>query len=197
MIKYQNVTLSFQNKSIFKDFNAQIPTGSFVSFKGESGRGKSSLLKLVQGYVLPDSGSVIVDDQEVNHRSIHQLRKKMAWIPQNINLPVSNGNELIDMMEIHEKKMQIHDYLEKLHLTQGILSESFSKISGGQKQRIIIALALSLEKSIVLMDEPTSSLDDKSISNLVSVIESLTNTTILAASHNLKWLDHSHMVIEL
>ena len=197
MIKYHNVTLSFHNKSIFKKFNAEIPTGSFVSFKGESGRGKTSLLKLVQGYVLPDSGSVFVDDQEVSHRNIHQLRKKMAWIPQNINLPVGDGNELIDMMDIHEKKARIHDFLEKLQLTPAILKESFSKISGGQKQRIITALALSLEKSIVLMDEPTSSLDDKSITNLVSVIDSLKHTTILAASHNQKWLDHSDRVIEL
>ena len=76
MIEYKNINLSFAEKSIFKNFNAKISSGSFVSFSGPSGRGKSSLLKLVQGYVVPDSGSVLIDNEIVNHNTVYQLRKK-------------------------------------------------------------------------------------------------------------------------
>lgn len=197
MIEYRDISLSFKSKLIFKNFNAQISKGSIVSISGESGRGKSSLLNLAQGYVLPDAGSVFIDNEELNHKTIHKLRKKLSWVPQNINLPVSNGLGLIDLMNLNERKRSIHQFLERLNLSPVILSEAFSKISGGQKQRIIIAVVLSLDKPIVLMDEPTSSLDGKSISNLLKVLDSLDNVTILAASHNPIWLNHSDNVIEL
>jgi putative ABC transport system ATP-binding protein len=197
MIEYKNISLSFGGKSVFENFNAKIQTGSLVSISGASGRGKSSLLKLVQGYVVPDSGSVLIDNEVVNNNTVHQLRKKIAWIPQNINLPVSNGLDLINLMNLHETKQPIYRLLEKLQLSPSILNEAFSKISGGQKQRIIMAVVLSLRKPIVLMDEPTSSLDDKSVSNLVRIILSLDNITVLAASHNQRWLDHSNQVVEL
>ena len=121
----------------------------------------------------------------------------MAWIPQNINLPVNNGEALIELMNLSEYNSLLHHFLDKLDLNANFLKKDFSKISGGQKQRIVISTVLSLQRPIVLMDEPTSSLDEKSIKRLVEVIESLNDTTILAASHNKTWLDHSDNVIAL
>ncbi len=197
MIKFDNISLSFQGKVIFNDFNATVQKGKCFSISGESGRGKSTLLKLVQGYVSPDNGKILIDEEEINHKTIHSLRKKMAWIPQNINLPVNNGEDLIDLLSISEQRDKVQAFLGKLDLDSDILKKDFSKISGGQNQRIVISAVLSLNRPIVLMDEPTSSLDEKSIKRLVDVIDVLEGTTILAASHNKTWLDHSDKVIEL
>lgn len=197
MIEFKNISLSFQGNSILTNFNEEIPAGAKFSVGGASGRGKSSLLKLIQGYLIPDSGNIIVDSEEITSKTIHQLRKKMAWIPQNINLPVNNGAELVELMEVARHKETIGHYLEMLDLKTAVLDQDFSTISGGQKQRIVISIVLSLGKPIVLMDEPTSSLDEKSIANLLEVVNTLKNTTIVSASHNKTWLDHSDKVIEL
>lgn len=197
MIEFRSISLSFQDKAIFTDFMAEIKAGEKVSISGPSGRGKSSLLKLVQGYLSPDAGKILIDNEEISQKSIHHLRKKMAWIPQNINLPVNNGQEMVELMDISTNKESIVDYLTKLNLEGDILSKNFSKISGGQKQRIIISIVLSLQKPILLMDEPTSSLDEKSVKRLIELMDSLENTTVLSASHNQTWLDHSDKVIEL
>jgi polar amino acid transport system ATP-binding protein/putative ABC transport system ATP-binding protein len=197
MIEFRNISLSFQGKSIFENFNAKIPAGAKISVGGASGRGKSSLLKLIQGYLIPDSGKMIVDSEEITSKSIHQLRKKMAWIPQNINLPVNNGAELVELMEVAKHKESIEQYLKMLDLEGAILDQDFFTISGGQKQRIVISIVLSLGKPIVLMDEPTSSLDERAIANLLELVNTLKNTTFVSASHNKTWLDHSDKVIEL
>lgn len=197
MIEFRNISLSFQGKSIFENFNEEIPAGAKISVGGASGRGKSSLLKLIQGYHIPDSGKIIIDSEEIDSKSIHQLRKKMAWIPQNINLPVNNGADLIELMEVAKHMETIEQYLKMLDLEGAILDQDFSTISGGQKQRIVISIVFSLGKPIVLMDEPTSSLDEKSIANLLEIVNTMESTTIVSASHNKTWLDHSDKVIEL
>jgi putative ABC transport system ATP-binding protein len=197
MIEFRNISLSFQGNSIFENFNEKIPAGAKITVGGASGRGKSSLLKLIQGYIIPDSGNISVDSEEINSKSIHHLRKKMAWIPQNINLPVNSGAELVELMQVARHKKTIGHYLQMLDLETAMLDKDFSTISGGQKQRIVISIVLSLGKPIVLMDEPTSSLDEKSIDNLLKVLGTLKSTTIVSASHNNIWLDHSDKVIKL
>jgi polar amino acid transport system ATP-binding protein/putative ABC transport system ATP-binding protein len=197
MIEFRNISLFFQEKTIFENFSAEIPSGAKISISGASGRGKSSLLNLIQGYMIPDSGEVWIDDEEISTKSIHTLRRKMAWVPQNINLPVSNGSALVELMESGKKMELVDHYLKMLDLEAEILDKDFSKISGGQKQRIVISVVLSLGKPILLMDEPTSSLDEKSISKMLQVLNSLDNTTVVSASHNKTWLDHSDKIIEL
>lgn len=197
MINFDHVSLRFQDKTIFHDLNLDIKKGERVSLIGGSGRGKTTLLKLVQGYLFPDSGTIKIYDEVLTSKSIHHLRKEMAWIPQNINLPVSKGIELMRLMDITDKSTSISIFLEELGLNASIIHDDFSKISGGQKQRIVISIVLSLDKSIILLDEPTSSLDDKSIKMLLKVMKSLENKTIVSASHNQVWNNQADKVIEL
>ncbi len=197
MIRFEHVSLAFREKSVFDDLTFEVENGANVCISGSSGRGKTSLLKLIQGYLAPDSGRITIGGQELTHTSVHRLRQEMAWIPQNINLPVNSGAELMDLMQIPEKKAFVIELLDRLALESDMLVQDFSRISGGQKQRIVISIVLSLGKSIILMDEPTSSLDEKSISRLLQVISSLEDTTIVSASHNQMWLDHSSKIVSL
>lgn len=197
MVRLDNITLSFADKSIFENFSTDIKRGENVCFSGASGRGKSSLLKVIQGYITPQKGNITINDIELSSSSINKIRESIIWIPQNINLPVNNAIELMSIMDISFNKKHINTYLEELGLDANILSKDFTKISGGQKQRIIIAICLSLNKEIILMDEPTSSLDEDSISLLINTLKNMSGKTIISASHNLTWLNSVDKVIKL
>ncbi len=197
MIQFKDIDLKFDNKQIFSCFNAEVEQGKSICFSGVSGRGKSTLLKIIMGYITPEGGSVYINGEELKADNISKIRDSIVWIPQNINLPVNNGSELIKLMSIDQNRKAIIDNLIKLGLSEDILDKSFDKISGGQKQRIIIAICLGIDKPIIIMDEPTSSLDDNSIILLIDMVKGLRGKTIVSASHNAEWINSSDKVIKL
>lgn len=188
MITGEHIHLSFSGKEIFGDLNFQVKHGEKVCFSGESGRGKTTLLKILQGYIIPNAGILTIDGTILSKDSIHELRTKIAWVPQNINLPVNSGKELLKLMEVQDKQDVIYFFMDQLGLKRDLLQKGFKKISGGQKQRIIMAICFSLDKELILMDEPTASLDDHSISLLISTIKRMEDKTLVSASHNATWL---------
>jgi polar amino acid transport system ATP-binding protein/putative ABC transport system ATP-binding protein len=195
MIECKNVNLSFSDKIIFEHLNVSIEEGENVCLIGDSGKGKTTLLKILQGYVIPNDGHVLIDNKILSPSTVKQIRGSIIWIPQNINLPVNNGLELIKLMNIHPNTERVLGITEELGLENDIISQDFNIISGGQKQRIIISICLSLEKKIILIDEPTSSLDKKSISSLINVIKSIKGKTIVSASHNQQWINSTGRTI--
>ncbi len=197
MIKCKNISLKFGDKNIFEDFSFEVNSSEFVTIKGESGKGKSSLLKILQGYVSFINGSIEINGDILEQSSISKIRNSIIWIPQNVNLPVHNGMQLVDLLGLKDNINKIESLLKQLDIDIDMLSADFQKISGGQKQRIIIAICLSIKKPIVLMDEPTSSLDETSIQLLLKTVKGLKNKTILSASHNNTWINNSNRVIEL
>ncbi len=197
MIQCKDINLSFSGKIIFDNLNISIASGENVCISGPSGIGKSTLLKLIQGYVIPDEGSIQINDQELSAATIKEIRGSIVWIPQNVNLPVNNGGDLIKLMNLQSKEDIINSTGEKLGLEKDIIFKDFGLISGGQKQRIIISICLSLDKKIILMDEPTSSLDDASINLLIKLVKSLKGKTIISASHNNLWLTNVDKTIAL
>ena len=197
MIQCKNIELTFSDKKIFKDLNFFIEQGQKVCLSGPSGIGKSTLLKILQGYVIPDRGQVMINNIILTNKTVKEIREKIIWIPQNINLPVHNGWDLLNLMDIPSNIDVVIRICGKLGLEKDIISKDFDQISGGQKQRIITAICLSLNKDIILMDEPTSSLDDASIYLLIKVIQSMNEKTILSASHNQLWVKSSDKQITL
>ncbi|MDX8339451.1 ABC transporter ATP-binding protein [Draconibacterium sp. IB214405] len=197
MIQCKDICLAFNEKSIFTNFNAKIKAGENVCIGGASGKGKSSLLNLFQGYVIPQSGSISVAGKNLSPTTIKEIREQIMYVPQNIHLPVKNGSALADLMGIQKKLPKIKQALTQLGLTEDFLEKDFMKISGGQKQRIVIAVCLGLDKNILLMDEPTASLDDDSINLLIKTIGNLKDKTIVSASHNQQWAESCDRIIEL
>lgn len=189
MIECRNIFLNFGEKEIFKDLNFTVQEGEHCCITGASGRGKSTLLKLIQAYVRPDQGQIIIEGKELNPSSVKVIRESMAWIPQNSNLPVQNGVELLHMLHMKQKRDLVEQYAKKLGLEDQIIEQAFSVISGGQKQRLIMAVCFALDKSILLMDEPTASLDEQSIQLLLSTIGQMQDRTIISASHNQTWIN--------
>ena len=197
MIKVKNISLSFNDKTVLRDLSFHIENGENACISGPSGKGKSALLKMLQGYILPDKGIIEVDGNMMNNKNIRHIRSTMAYIPQNINLPVNNGRELLKLTGYGGSTEKVYRFIEQLGLPADMLERRFDEISGGEKQRIVTAVCLSLERAILLLDEPTSSLDDDSIAKLTEVIHNLRNSTIISASHNNKWIHSAGKIIRL
>ncbi len=188
MISGKNISLSFNSTFIFRDLTFSIRGGENACFSGPSGKGKSSLLKIIQGYIIPDTGQVEIDGMDLNIENVRKIRSKMAYIPQNINLPVDNGKDLLKLINDRNAEKTVDFFIEELGMPADMLTRRFDEMSGGQKQRVVIAVCLSLDREIILLDEPTSSLDDESIDKVIRVMQNLKNRTIVSASHNHKWI---------
>ena len=197
MIQCNNISLSFPDKVIFDNLDLLVEKGENVCLSGPSGIGKSTLLKLFLGFMTPDHGEIRINNQKLNEASIKQIRENITWIPQNINLPVENGSDLMKLMNVSSRQGSVEDLLQRLGLKKDIIAEPFGNISIGEKQRIIISICLSLDKEIILMDEPTASLDDDSIDLLINTIKSLEGKTIVSASHNRLWVESCDKKISL
>ncbi len=198
MIQIKNISLSYEKELVLDNISCDISKGQNICFWGPSGSGKSSLLKLLMGFEIPDSGEIIIDNIRVNDENINEIRKKLAWIPQNINLPVNNTKELIELLYLDKRQQQnFNNYITKLKLDESLLNKDFQEISGGQKQRIVIAAVLSLDKPILLMDEPTSALDADSVDSLINLILKNSDLTVISASHDKKWADANNLILQL
>lgn len=198
MIKIKNISLSYEDELVLDNISCEISQNQSICFWGPSGSGKSSLLKLLMGFEIPSSGEIVIDKIPVTDENIHQIRKKIAWIPQNINLPVSNTKELMELLYLDKNKQKkFLRYSKELNLDRSLLDKDFQEISGGQKQRIVIAAVLSLDKPILLMDEPTSALDENSVNNLINLILKNKDLTVISASHDKRWADANNLILHL
>ncbi len=197
MIKLDKINLSFDNKIILNNFSTTINKNEITCICGESGKGKTCLLKLLQGYIIPNSGKILFNNKVLTPASIYDIRKLTAWVPQNINLPINKSTELPNIIDATYCIDSFYKYAWELGISKDIMDADFSVISGGQRQRIIIAFCLALNKEIIIMDEPTAALDDHSIQVLIKIIKSLENKTIISASHNLEWQKNADKLIKL
>lgn len=197
MIHVEKVSLSFGSTQVLKDLSFEVKEKDNICLTGPSGSGKSTVLKILQGYLIPDQGRVKVNHLYLSPKNAKEIRSQMVYIPQNVNLPVNNGYELLKLMNANEKIQQMKQFLEKLDLNDDMLNREFDDMSGGQKQRVVIAACLSLDRKIILLDEPTSSLDTTAIKRLTEALSGLKNKTLISASHHQEWIRFTRKQVNL
>ncbi len=197
VIQCEHISLSFPDKIIFDKLNLHVEKGEHACLSGVSGVGKTTLLKMLAGYVIPDSGTVRINNLLLDTTTVRQIRKSMIWIPQNIHLPVENGLQLMKLLHVSSRLAPVQGFLQELGLEKDIIGQHFKEISGGEKQRIVIAVCLSFNKEIILMDEPTSSLDEEAVEMLIRTIQSLEGRTVVAASHHPAWVQSADQIVRL
>lgn len=203
-ISFSDVSFTFDHKQIITGFSEVIGSGEHICIVGESGSGKSTLLNSVVGLTFPESGEIKVADLDVNSANIQQIRSRVAWLPQNVNLPY---NLVLEMLEtpysfavnkhLQFDKEKCEALFQQIGLDASLLDKELSTLSGGEKQRVSLVSALMLERKILLLDEPTSALDTANRDKLIDLLNSLTDTAILAITHDVAFAESMNRVITL
>jgi phosphonate transport system ATP-binding protein len=212
MIRFENIQKRFGNEQVLKGVNLSIGEGEFVAIIGASGGGKTTLIRTVNGFVVPTAGHVYVNEKQVdysNFRNLRQLRKNVGMIYQLFNLvertsamhnvltgTLGSKDKPLDMIlssigyfgrNDRAKAMEILDFVGLKDKADARVDQ----ISGGQKQRVAIARALMQNPSVLLADEPIANLDpntSRRILELLSKVNQERNITVVTVIH------HFHMV---
>lgn len=198
MIEFQNVTKSFEDDVVLKDVSFKINHGENKIILGASGSGKSTILKLLLGLIRPDSGRIIIDDQDITQmteRELVQVRQQIGMVFQegalfdSLSVRENVGYRLYEEGKLTEDEIEIavRRLLGFVGLEDSI-DKMPSELSGGMKRRVGIARALVGTPKVVLYDEPTAGLDPitkKTIVELMIKLRDLEGVTTVFVTHDL------------
>jgi ABC-type multidrug transport system fused ATPase/permease subunit len=213
LIFFKNINFSYLNKisrknTILKNINFKIVKGSKIVVIGESGSGKTTLLELLMGLSKPLSGKIFIDGNEQNLSNL-SWQEKIGYVPQNIfitseslkkNIGFGYEDNEIDIEKVSEciNFCNLNNFVESL--PNGIntkLKDLGLNISGGQKQRIGLARALYNNPEILILDEPTSNLDEKNEVEIIQKLLKIKNVTLIITSHKKNLLLNFDQIFEL
>jgi phospholipid/cholesterol/gamma-HCH transport system ATP-binding protein len=198
MIRVEHLSKSFDGQRVLDDISLEIQKGEVLVILGESGAGKSVLLKHMIGLLKPDSGKIWIDGEEITQlteKKLLKLRKEIGYLFQegalydfmnvfeNIAFPLQEHTDF-DLSTIEAKVKKV---LEIVGL-QGVEKKIPSELSGGMKKRVGLARSIILGSRIQFCDEPTSGLDpirSRDISDLIRDVSKKLNCTTVITSHDI------------
>lgn len=199
MIELAQVCKSFKGQKVLDDLHLRIEAGRITVIIGQSGGGKSVLLKHIIGLLRPDSGKILVEGVDIsrlNDRELNETRKKFGMLFQEA--------ALFDSMTVGENvafPLQEHTRLPKKKIKEIVIAKLRqvglrdvthkmpSELSGGMRKRVGLARALALDPKIILFDEPTTGLDPimcDAIDNLILETQQHTQATCIVISHDIE-----------
>jgi len=193
VIDIKNLWFSFNGEQVLKDVNFTLYHKEFLAMIGPNGGGKTTLLKLMLGLLKADRGEI-----RVFGRPPRQVARRIGYVPQNIhinkNFPISvldvvlMGRLRSGISRSHYKKDDLiaaQAALGKVEMEQ-FNNRHIDELSGGQRQRVFIARALVTDPEILILDEPTASIDAKGQAQIYTILKALNEkVTILVVSHDL------------
>ncbi|MBB6623543.1 ABC transporter ATP-binding protein [Clostridium gasigenes] len=197
VIKLEGVSKGYGNNLILNEFNLNINKGEFLTIIGSSGCGKTTVLKLINGLLTPDSGKVHVNGEDISVVNQIQLRRKIGYVIQGVGLfphmnirknisYVPNLTKKDDKSKIAAKALKL---IKVVGLSEDMLDRYPSELSGGQRQRVGLARALASSPDILLMDEPFGAVDEitrKLLQEEILRIYKELNVTIVFITHDIK-----------
>tara|TARA_Y100000739_G_C20563154_1_gene444023 strand:- start:161 stop:1303 length:1143 start_codon:yes stop_codon:yes gene_type:complete len=214
VLKSINFIYPSTNIEVLKSINIEIKKGEIIGIRGPTGSGKSTIINLLMGLLIPTNGELLLDDVSLlkpkNYKKLLRWRNSISHVPQKIfladstiaeNIAFGIRKEEIDFkkLEIAAKKANIYNYIKSKPLEFNTpVGELGIKLSGGQQQRIGIARALYRNSSFLVLDEATSALDQETESIVINNIKALKEEfTIIMIAHRLNTLTHCDKVFEI
>jgi len=210
-IKLEDVSFSYKGSKvgIFSGINLTIEKGDCIGLIGDSGCGKSTILDILMGLLLPTQGRLIVDGKKIDSNNIIQWRSNISHVPQSVfmtddsienNITFFN-QKVIDSSLISKaiEDSQLDYFINKLpNGLKTTVGEMGDKISGGQKQRIGLARAMYKNSDIYILDESTSALDEKTEEKIIQSINSISDEkTIIMVAHRTSTLKNCNKIYKL
>lgn len=204
MLKIKDLNISFGKEVIYKNFSLTLKKGEKLAIIGESGKGKSTLLNVLVGFIPDFTGKITISGIDLNTENINKIRKITTWLPQETALNFKTVEELFfapfqfDInKEVKPSKEEIDEICNAFELSKDLFTKKVKEISGGQKQRIILASCILLKKPMLLLDEPTSALDQKIKKKVTDYILNKKDLTVITSTHDDYWIKKSDKVIYL
>ena len=205
-IEFKNVSFGYDDKEIYRDLNIKFTNNTFYTIFGESGSGKSTAIDLISGLLKPEKGQILINQEDLSTLSIHDWRKHIGFVPQEMFLfnDTIYENIVVGRRDLTEedvwsalKLAGVDDFVKKQpHQLNQPVGENGRLLSGGQKQRIAIARAIIHKPKVLLLDEATSALDEETETVLLETLRDLSKKMIVIfVSHNQnikEYADHNY-----
>lgn len=205
-IKYNHLTFRYPNQkaALFEKFDCVFDKskGKTVII-GENGVGKSTLVKLLFNMCNTVDGNIMINDIDISEVSEETIRKKISYVSQT---PLVFSGTIIENLNKHKDYEKGFELLKKLGISSEWINEKKyleisdkrSNFSGGELQKIAIARVLLEDKDVIIMDEPTSSLDDNGAQNLLKLLDKeFNNKIIIIISHDIRVIEWADLIIDL
>lgn len=202
MIKVTDLHKSFGELAVLKGIDFQADTGEVIVIIGPSGMGKSTFLRCINYIERPEKGIIEVDNVKVDaekctEKEMKQLRLKTSMVFQNYNIFKNKTvieNVMLPMTSVQKIEKEIAkekalQYLDQVGLLDKV-NEYPSRLSGGQQQRVGIARAMAVNPKLILLDEPTSSLDPELVLGILDILRNLANEhkrTMIIVTHEMSF----------
>lgn len=195
MLKINGINKTFNNKNILNDINLEANIGDYICIIGKSGCGKTTLLNIIAGMMPPTNGNVLLDNVDIFSLSENKRTKLRTNKIGYLNC----GNCLLENLTVYENlkyalllnklpfdKNKIKELLTKLDI-YNIRNSYPSQISAGEYKRVCFGRILIMDQDILILDEPTSNLDEKSADIIIDIINEIKNKKIIIiATHDPK-----------
>jgi ABC-type multidrug transport system fused ATPase/permease subunit len=210
-ISLQNIHFNYWWEAVFQDFCLDIPGGKKIALVGSSGSGKTTLMKLIAGYLRPESGQVMVDHQDLMSVSLQSYYQHIGYLTQEpsvfdgtIRENLEYGTQVAKVAKDKKVAKELDDIIQLAkcewiyNLPKWLDTEIWEKwvrLSGGQKQRLAIAKIFLKNPEIILLDEPTSALDSFSEESVTEAMENLfKGRTVIIIAHRLQTVKHADII---
>ena len=205
----RNLSFEYKNHAVLKDFSLSIKKGDFIGITGKSGKGKTTILNLLLGFLQPSNGEVLINDRPVSAKEITNYWPQISYVRQQSffihdsilrNITLQEGNHDKDRLKKALDNSGLHDFINQSPEGLGkMITENGKNISGGQQQRIAIARALYKNADIILLDEPFNELDEASTVLLAQYFKEITATgkTVIMITHDSNCLSFCNKIISL
>lgn len=196
MLRIDHAVIQLGGRTLIDGLDLTVRRGERVCLTGESGCGKTSLLCAIPGFVPLADGRVRVDGLSLAPATVYEVRRRLAYVPQDFRLPAESVAGLMQMLlelranrEVRHARQRLDSLWEQLGLEPELYERKAGGLSGGQRQRILLSLAVLMQRPLLLVDEPTSALDDEGTRRVARLLERLAakGTAVLAVSHDARF----------
>ena len=196
MIEFQHIRKSYGTQVVLNDFQLSIEKGAFVTMIGSSGCGKTTALKLINGLLIPDEGTIRIEGTDIQTMDQNVLRRNIGYAIQgsvlfphmSVEQNIAYVPSLLNRRDRQRTRDAVDQWMKIVHLPQELRDRYPWELSGGQQQRVGIARALAASPDILLMDEPFGAVDSITRTQLQKEIKAIhedSGITIVFVTHDI------------